>query len=422
MKDNLNSNPQNHTQLNAQDTTLLQEYLQAVDEMAQREPEKLPDEIWEAARPQIQATGEVPAEYRDRIAKGEQGYYDVIWERWNAERGQIESKYHDVIIKALRYALSNEQEAAETQSLLELLKKIIGEGADFATAWEKVSGFTTDAIPKVLAHRITKFDFPIDKVNNNVWQFLEDTKGQLKLNIDVRKSGSKKPVDVLYSLDFTSLENVSITRKLEPYDKRVYLAVAALFNSGYDVMSVQQIYNAMGYTGRMSATDIKKINAAVTKMSGARLYIDNLAEHNVYEYDHFNYDGSFLPMERIRAIINGQPVDAAIHAFREPPMVSFARERKQITTLDIKLLDTPLSKTNANIQLEDYLLEQIAHIKKKKIRPKMTYKTIYERAGITQKKQKQRAPEKIKQLLTHYTECGHITGFRDTGDGVEISY
>ena len=292
-------------------------------------------------------------------------------------------------------------------------------GADFVAAWESV-------IPKVQAHRLAKIDFPIDKVNNNVWQLLEDTedtKGQLKLSIDTTpKKGSKKPVEVLYSLDFSSLENVSITRKLEPYDKRVYLAVAALFKDGSAVMSVQQIYNAMGYNGRMSATDIKKINAAITKMSGARIYIDNIAEHESLTYDHFSYDGALLPMERIQASINGQPVEAAIHIFREPPMVSFARERKQITTIDIKLLDTPLSKTNANIQLEDYLLEQIAYMKKGQIRNKMLYATIYQRAGITEKKQRQRAPEKIKQILTHYVACGFIKSFEESGDGVTVQW
>ena len=52
----------------------------------------------------------------------------------------------------------------------------------------------------------------------------------------------------------------------------------------------------------------------------------------------------------------------------------------------------------------------------------MLYATIYEKAGITQKKQKQRAPEKIRQLLAHYVACGHIASFKDTGDGVEISF
>lgn len=136
-------------QLTAADTALLQEYMQAMDEMAQREPQQLPDEIWDKVWPDIQRTGQVPAEYRDRIGvsdikerkhhfegdrlvmdDGEQttkGYYDIAWERWNSESAQLNEKYHDVIIKALRYALSNEKAAAETAPLMDLLKSLIAD-------------------------------------------------------------------------------------------------------------------------------------------------------------------------------------------------------------------------------------------------------------------------------------------------------
>ena len=145
----------NADRLTAADSALLHEYLQAMEELAQREPERIPAEIWDKVWPEIQATGQVPAEYRDRIGvndakerkhhfesdrvvfdDGEQitkGYYDIEWERWNTERGQIAIKYRNVIIKALRYALSIEKEAAEKQSLLELLKKISGEGMENMT-------------------------------------------------------------------------------------------------------------------------------------------------------------------------------------------------------------------------------------------------------------------------------------------------
>lgn len=140
--------------------TVLQEYLQAMDEIAQREPEKLPAEIWDKVWPHIQATGEVPAEYRDRIGvnditvhsdivdgkhryipegKATKGYYDIVWERWNAERGQIESRYHDVIIKALRYALSNEKAAADTAPLMDLLKSLIADVESMTPEQEKAS-------------------------------------------------------------------------------------------------------------------------------------------------------------------------------------------------------------------------------------------------------------------------------------------
>lgn len=135
--------------LSTQDTALLRGYLSELDELNAREPQQLPAEIWDEVWPHIQATGEVPAEYRDRIGvnditvhdeigadgkhryipegKATKGYYDIVWERWNSERAQLDSKYHDVIIKALRYALSNEKEAADARPIMDLLKALIAD-------------------------------------------------------------------------------------------------------------------------------------------------------------------------------------------------------------------------------------------------------------------------------------------------------
>lgn len=139
-------------QLTAADTALLQEYMQAMDEIAQREPQRLPAEIWDKVWPDIQRTGQVPAEYRDRIgvnqitdkATGETrpGYYDIVWERWNSESVQLNEKYHDVIIKALRYALSNEKAAAETAPLIDLLKSLIADVESMTP--EQVQAIITD--------------------------------------------------------------------------------------------------------------------------------------------------------------------------------------------------------------------------------------------------------------------------------------
>lgn len=132
--------------LSANDTALLREYLEKSDALHQREPEKLTGEQWDAVWPHIQKTGEVPAEYRDRIGvsdikerkhhfegdrlvmdDGEQitkGYYDIVWERWNSERAELERQYHDVVVKALRYALST---GDENRPLLELLQSLIAQ-------------------------------------------------------------------------------------------------------------------------------------------------------------------------------------------------------------------------------------------------------------------------------------------------------
>ena len=110
--------------LTENDIEAIRSFLCEMDDMDKREPEKLPAETWDAIWPQLQQ-GIIPAEYSDRIGKSDKGYYDIAWERWNEECYQIQAKYHDVIIKALRYALSNEKAEAKTAPLMDLLKSLI---------------------------------------------------------------------------------------------------------------------------------------------------------------------------------------------------------------------------------------------------------------------------------------------------------
>ena len=116
------------------DIEAMRSFLCEMDDMDKREPEKLPAETWGVIWPQLQQ-GIIPAEYSDRIGKSDKGYYDIAWERWNEECYQIQAKYHDVIIKALRYALSNEQAGADVRPVMELLQALISDMA----AWDKVT-------------------------------------------------------------------------------------------------------------------------------------------------------------------------------------------------------------------------------------------------------------------------------------------
>lgn len=423
----------NSIHLTPEDTAQLKEYLQALDEIGKREPEKfLTAEIFEEIAPILKATGTIPEKYRDRIGISEveeskhhfngdqliidegiqsgKALYDIAWEKWNAETIELNNKYHDIVTKAMRLALSKNEEYS-IEKVEDLLDQLIKDNAP---------------IPKVIVNKLKEIDIPIDKVNRKVWSLLEDTQGQLTFfaNIDMSKKGSKIPVNLKYSIDFFALndsDNVKITRKLEPYDRRVYIAVGNLYKHS-EYMSVQQIYNAMGYNGNASATDIEKINNSLTKMAMARVYIDNFAEVDAhYRYPYFKYDNYLLPIERIQGVYNNRSV-TLIRPLQEPPLLTFARQRKQITTVDIKLLATPLSKNNSNIELEDYLLEEIARIKKGDRNRKMLYDTIFKETHITQAKQKQRAPEKIKRLLDYYKSCKYITEYKEEKDGLIITW
>lgn len=176
----------------------------------------------------------------------------------------------------------------------------------------------------------------------------------------------------------------------------------------------------MGYTGRAGKSDLKKTHESVSKMSRTRIAVDNEAECGRYNRVRFTYDGALLPMERVDGYVNGKLAENVVHLFREPPLMTFARERNQLASVSVKLLNSPLSKTNANIRLEDYLTSRISNMKNGFPNHKMAFETIYEKTNITEKKQKQRARDKIKQLLDYYRETGFIKWHRLEKDGVLI--
>lgn len=283
-----------------------------------------------------------------------------------------------------------------------------------------------DTAERVTAKRTKIVEYPLDKPNQQIWNLLEsNADGQIMLRFDMMPKKANKQALAFYAIDFDSLEDITITKQLQAFDKRVYIAVSALFNAGNNVVTLPEIYLAMGYKGTPGKEDREKINQSLTKMTGARILFDNKHEAEALAgYSHFKYDGSLLPFERVTAIVNGQAVNAAIKLFREPPLISFAKQHNnQITTIDVKLLQSPISKTNANLMIDDYLIERIGRAKHdKKNQCRILYKTIYQQTHITTAKQKQRAPGKIKKYLNHYQENAFIKRYTEQEDGITIYF
>lgn len=276
---------------------------------------------------------------------------------------------------------------------------------------------------QVAAQHIEKVEYPVDKINSNVWDLLDaagDLNGQYVFAVERR--GADKQISVYYTVDFSALEkDLTITKQLDPFDKLVYIVTGALYNAGNPVISLSMIYNAMGYTGRPNSNDIEKIHRSVTKMRKTFISLNNKEESAAYgKAVRFYYENYLLPCETIEARINGQLTAAAIKLHCEPPLIQYAKKKKQITTFPPALLQAPISKTTQNIQIQDYLIERIAHAKGGSGKKKILFSTIYEKAGITTVKQRQRAPEKICRFLDHFKSCQYIAGYKMEKDGVTI--
>ena len=142
------------------------------------------------------------------------------------------------------------------------------------------------------------------------------------------------------------------------------------------------------------------------------------------------YEGPLIPAERIEVIeLNGQRVTDCIHLFRTPPLYEYARDKNQIGSIEISMLDTPLSNTSENIELKGYLLRRIASLKNSKnnMSDTIRYDTLFEYLRINAptkealKKKHQEIKKKVKQLLDFWIEKGLISSYKEEKEGKSIA-
>ena len=264
---------------------------------------------------------------------------------------------------------------------------------------------------KLITKKIQEIEYPLDKVNTKLWGLMPNHEAALKAESD----NSKEQANIYLMLDFDEVQGtkVSISRPLTYYDKRVFLAVCNLKDQGNDVVTTTQIYRAMGNRSRPNATDREKMLKSLEVMSMARVSLDNTEEANLYpKYDKIKTRFYLLPTTIMQGYKNHHVIDDAIQILELPKLFLFSKNRKQITKAPIELLECPISQTEANLQLYDYLLRRIAQMRNKaEISKTIILETIYENCEINNKMQKSRLPEKITRILDHCKKIKWIKGY-----------
>lgn len=287
-----------------------------------------------------------------------------------------------------------------------------------------------DDIKSVTTNDVVKLIYPIDRVNRKIWDLQEIISNEeLKIGMESDEDEKKgKQINLYFTFDFDQIEKeIEAVNRLIPYDKRVYIAVSGEFEAGNHTTSLTNIYRSMGYTGRPGATDLERISDSLTKMSLIQITVDNKEEARVYNYPRFRYKGQMLPIERIEAIVDGNILDASVHLFREPPLYTFAKERNHISTIEIDVLQSPISKTKSNLMLEDYILDRFLKARHGNANPRVLYTTLHKHLSIDKttsagKKAIARLPDKVTKLLDHYVNTGFISGYSTDTRGIKASF
>jgi len=259
--------------------------------------------------------------------------------------------------------------------------------------------------------------YPLDNINHELWKLLSTPTGK-QLSVITGKTPNHI---VYYQLDFD--DSITFSKTLSQFDKRICCAIASLYNEGNTIVTLNQIYKvATGTNTTPNSNQRKKVYDALSKMRKTSIYIDTKFEGLNYPNQEIVYDGSVISFDRVTSKINGGISDAAIRILSEPPLIKFARDRNQITTIDIKYLGTPINHTELSLAIEDYLIQRISHAKRGNSPKKILLKTLYQNIGISENKDKKhKAYQKLDPILSHYQKTGFISGYKITDEYIEIT-
>ena len=250
----------------------------------------------------------------------------------------------------------------------------------------------------------------------------------------VSGSSSKKKIETLFYIDFNDAKENGITisneDRINSYDREIYNAVATLAAAGNNEFSPSMIFqllsgNISDERNKMSPETRRKILKSVEKMSVTRVTIDASAEVRAGMIAQATFKNYLIPAEMTELRINGQLVTDGIRLLSRLPLFDYASRKRQVVSIDIKMLDTPLPNTPENIVLKGYLLMRIASImnSKNKMSDTIRYNTIYDHLKLQAptpnalKVKHKQIRDKIKKFLDFWKKVKFIKDYREEKEG-----
>lgn len=273
----------------------------------------------------------------------------------------------------------------------------------------------------------SEFISPTDKVSSLA--FSGDLTGEELKELAMESRGSKKQITTLASIDFDNLNGsirINGRQELTAYDREVHDAIITLFVDGKnEYITPQMIYQVI--TGNPNAYLEKKqaeaISDSITKCMYSKLTINADEEAKAYGFDSFKYEGNLISGERVTATLNGKTLEC-LRILRPPVLYEYASKKNQIGRFDIKLLNSPINKTEEIIMLQGYLYRRILSMKSSSNLSKtIVYDTVYNQIEIEAvsdgalRKKKAKVRDHIKKILDYWKQEDFIAGYAENTKG-----
>ena len=302
---------------------------------------------------------------------------------------------------------------------------------DLPAAWSRLfegSLPRREDLPVIQSVRPTSYVMQVDNVFRHLPQLQEQ-------NSVYAGHKGRREINTMVSLAVPRQFWLEGKNQMDAYDKAVLNGVNSLLENGTVNFTIPMLYHAM--TGKTNPTVdeglLRELQSRIERMRRTMITID-LSEELEARYLDIGLtdprvEGYLLPMSLISARVNGKEVQV-YHLLDTPPMLAYAKLKRQLATVPLSLLNAPLNNNATTIPLKNYIISRCEGMRNRNNSlksNKILFSSIYAELGEQEagKVRKKRIRDYTEIILQHMVDRGYLKGYRlvKTGrtiDAVEI--
>lgn len=239
--------------------------------------------------------------------------------------------------------------------------------------------------------------------------------------VPVSPKTAKKDSYVILAIDQSK---VKTSEYLTGEHKAVLNAVNSIIEAGNDKFTLSSLYEQIYQKTPKQPYQLETLEKTLNVLRQTIITID-YTQHmkmNGSQLDKFTVESNALSLDKATVVING--TERTVYKLnRLPPTYQYAKDCKQIITIENKYLETrSISLTKQAFMIKQYLIERIAESKgSKNMKNTILYENIYsvysEASNMDMselsKEKKKNARELTKKILHDFTINEFITGYKE---------
>lgn len=244
--------------------------------------------------------------------------------------------------------------------------------------------------------------------------------------IDVTPNKLKKKGKDTYKVSLALDPKITSDIQLTPKDEGILSsAVSLAYDNEHGIVTPHEVakyfyYGNEGYSNP-SPQQVSAIKKKLDLYANNRIEID-YTEHaklngkKLEEGERLAISRYIYPCDIIRVKANGKTAEG-YRLIAKPPLFEYAEAVNQLAEIPSKALNVPVQRNDENVNIREYLLKQIAHLKGNASWGKTyTFDKIFEEAGIEIKNRqtRKRKVDTVKKMLEYWKGIKYIQDFSVT--------